>query len=95
VLYSMGAINKPEEKSFISIDKAGVVMACFKKAEQDDGFILRLFESTGKKSRVRIKPSFGIKNAYEVNLIEKQKRRVDIGNLEFKPFEIKTILIEV
>ncbi|MCD6408560.1 hypothetical protein J7L87_05885, partial [bacterium] len=43
----------------------------------------------------KLKTGFDIKNIYEVNLIEEEKKKVNIENIEFKPFEIKTFLIEV
>jgi len=95
VISLITGIGKPEEKSFISIDKPGIVMSCFKKAEKENGFILRLYESTGKRKKVKLKTGFDIKNIYEVNLIEEEKKKVNIENIEFKPFEIKTFLIEV
>ena len=44
---------------------------------------------------MKLKTGFDIKNIYEVNLIEGQKEKVNIENIEFKPFEIKTFLIDV
>jgi alpha-mannosidase len=81
-----------EEKSFISIEGEGIILSCFKKSEKEQGYILRLFESLGRKNNIKIQLSFPVKKIYEVNLIEENKKEIDGEQIQFSPFEIKTFL---
>lgn len=63
---------------FISVDNPRVIVSAFKKAVNFDGFILRLYESTGKAAEA------------EVSILDGKIR----GNIKLNPFEIKTYKIE-
>ena len=76
-----------------------VYASALKKAEDDDAYILRLFETEGTPSQdVRINFPMSVKEAYEVNLLEEKVE----GNIAIEgsclctsisPWEIKTIKI--
>ena len=64
----------PAEKSFVSVETPGVVLAALKKAEDSDGLVIRLFEIEGKDVSASVKLdstliSSGAK-AVEVDLLE-------------------------
>jgi len=87
-------INKrtkmPSEHSFISTDEKNVVCTAFKKAEANgDGFIVRFFEMEGKDSKVKLRFDFNenITKAFVLNLIEKDRREINVSNNEVE-FEI-------
>lgn len=88
-----------ETKSFVSIDSPNVILTCFKKAENNDGLVLRIYESKGRRVKTTIRLGFGVEKVEEVDLIE---RPVEDTNFLFKnnklafkidPFEIKTFLL--
>lgn len=62
----------PLEKSFFSIDNEGLVFSTFKKAEDSDGFILRVFNPSEKTIEGRINICNPIKEAYLVSLNEER-----------------------
>ena len=105
--YALGAVAikshegiYEESSSFVEIYNADHVYAsALKKAEDDDAYILRLFETEGTPSQdVRINFPMSVKEAYEVNLLEEKVE----GNIAIEgsclctsisPWEIKTIKI--
>ena len=105
--YALGAVAVDshegaygESNSLIEIRNADhVYVSTFKKAEDDDAYILRLFETEGTPSPdVRISFPMSVREAYEVNLLEeKMEGNIVIeGNClhtSISPWEIKTIKI--
>ena len=87
-----------EVKAYIELNSNGVVIETFKKANKDRSYILRGFESQGKKQKVELKPKFKLKEAYICDLLENEQRKLKVLNnkLEFevKPFEIFTIKLK-
>jgi alpha-mannosidase len=88
-----------QERSFFSINQDAVVIDTVKKAEESDSMIIRLFESFGSHVKARFHSSLPVKKAFACNLLEEKDEQVDWkdGNveLEFKPFEIKTLKLIV
>jgi alpha-mannosidase len=88
----------PESYSFVKIDATNVVLTAVKKAEDDDGLLIRFYEWAGKGSTVDVELPQGAKSASEVNLMEKPDRDLEIvdGNavsVPTKPYEIKTLKV--
>ncbi len=96
-------IRKNSEKdqsvdSFIKLSSEKVIVSSVKKAEDNDDVILRLYESTNSSLRTKMKFAFCLKKAEEVNLMEEPISSLPISSekeleLNFKPFEIKTIKV--
>ncbi len=80
-----------------SLDTEEVILEVIKKAEREDAIVLRLFEPKGRKIKVNLKFDLVIQKIYEADLMENNLKQVDLSNgnieLEFMPFEIKTIKI--
>lgn len=96
----------PQTKSFIDVKSNNCVVTCFKKAEDNDDMILRIYESKGIESNVIIDFGIEVKKVEEVDLIEKSKVEKSKENsvlslngpkLRFKisPYEIKTFRIKI
>jgi len=82
--------------SFIKIDKPNVIVTAFKVAENKDGLVIRLREIEGKPTTFSIKiPFIHIKEAYICNLMEEEKKPLDIkgDKIYYKtaPFSVITI----
>lgn len=73
---------------------SNIVIDTIKKAEEKDGIIIRLYESSGLRTIAQLKTSFQFKNAYEVDLLENIIMKINIDQISFSPFEIKTIYFE-
>jgi len=67
--------NLPKEQGFLSVGPSNVLLSGVKKAEDDDGLIIRLYEIEGRQTeaRVRLDPSLVKPNssAVEVDLLER------------------------
>lgn len=70
-----------------------VVCETIKKAYDQNGIIVRLYEGDGKTAKTALQVGFEFEKAFEVNLIEKNNSPIDLNDLSFTPFEIKTILL--
>jgi alpha-mannosidase len=86
-----------ERESFVSVDKDNVVITTMKKAEDDDGVVLRFYETEGKDTDVEFSFKRSIKKAYSTSLIEDNPREIlsDGRRLRFnlKHNSIETIKI--
>jgi len=94
VLVAPGAVMP----SAVSTDDPGVIVETVKPAENGDGVIVRLYESLGRPAVTALRTGLPHRSARETNLMELPldagDRGVDLGRLEFTPFEIKTIHLQ-
>ncbi|WP_370675632.1 alpha-mannosidase [Pleomorphomonas sp. PLEO] len=71
----------------------GVAIAAVKKADEDDGIVIRLFETRGRRAEVVMSTPFA--SAATVDLLERDPVPLPMIDgrmtLIFKPFEIKTL----
>ena len=88
----------PEEKSLFRIDVSNVVIEAIKKAEDSDDIILRLYEAENKSTVCHLHTGFCIGKLAEGNLMEEPGRELtaddNSAELHFKPFEIKTLILQ-
>ncbi|HOV70392.1 MAG TPA: glycoside hydrolase family 38 C-terminal domain-containing protein, partial [Clostridia bacterium] len=88
----------PECYSFASVDNPSVVIETVKRAEDDSGIILRLYEADGSSAVARVITGFDVKSAVYTDLLENEiagSIDPEIITLSFKPFEIKTLKLFV
>ena len=97
VLTSGGGAELP--RSFIEVIPGNVIVGAFKKAEEDNALVIRLYEAYGCRGRVKIRFGFDVKKVVETNLLEDELNPVKLESNEievfFKPYEIKTIKVSV
>jgi alpha-mannosidase len=87
----------PPAHSFMSVEPSRVIVSALKKSEDNDDWIVRIYESAGQPAAATINLPFAAKTVSEVNLIEwndkplplsGQKLTVNLG-----AWEVKTIRI--
>ncbi len=91
------------ENSFLKVEPDNVLLSAFKKAEKNNGFIVRVYEISGKKTRARINSFKDIKDVQTVNLLEKEDKKIskkiklnkNIMEFTINPFEIVTLKIKL
>lgn len=87
----------PEKESFVSINKKNVIITTMKKAEDDDGIILRFYEIEGKDTDLEFHFNQPVRKAYMTSLIEKTSGEIpSSGNIlkfNIKHNSIETIKI--
>ena len=90
----------PATCSFFSVDSPYVVLDTVKKAEDDDGLIVRLYEAHGGRARATLTTTLPVTTAGENDLLETgatdERMHFEDGavELEFAPFEVKTLRLE-
>ena len=86
-------------QSFCSVDRQNVAILAVKKAEFDDGIVVRLIETEGKETEVSVNlPLSSIIKAFSTNLVEEEIKPLNAGKKSLKisigPFAIETIKIK-
>jgi hypothetical protein len=84
----------PPAHSFATLEGDNLVLSAVKKADQDNGLVLRFFEIQGKKTETGVQ-FLGRKNrVQEVNLLEEgggpERSAVNVA-----PYEIKTVRVRI
>jgi alpha-mannosidase len=92
----------PPEKSFASVDAPNVILSAMKASEDGKALIVRLYEDAGKATHAVVKLPVASGTANEANLMEvadTPAKPLSLENgavaLDFAPWEIKTLRIEV
>ena len=89
--------NAPAKMSFVSVNEPNVIIEAVKKAEDDDGIIVRLYEAARRNANATLHFGIPVKSAEVVNLMETHVAPLSIKenavSLRFRPFEIKTLKI--
>lgn len=92
---SAGDMEK--SKSFITVDADNIVVDAFKKSQDDEGYILRLYESKKERKSITVNFGFNIGKVIETNLMEVEEKEIKTkGNsvtFNIKPCEVKTFKI--
>ncbi|MBI3483647.1 MAG: alpha-mannosidase, partial [Acidobacteria bacterium] len=88
----------PTANSFISIEPADAIVTAIKKAEDDDGLIIRFYESAGRDTQVSLRVPPGATRAVETNLMEKEEKALGIDSrgrilIPTRAYEIKTVKV--
>lgn len=70
----------PTEAGYCSVDKPNVLLLALKRAEDGDGFIVRVMETEGIDTRVTVTlPFISVVQAFETNLVEENQRLVPMA----------------
>jgi len=85
--------------SRMSVVGGNIVIDTVKKAEDDNGIIVRMYEAHGCRGRYEFVTNLPVKRVVETNLMEKEENRLVMKSgrllLEFKPFQIVTLKLKV
>lgn len=86
-----------EEYSFVSVDASNVIIETVKKAEDNEGTIVRMYESENGYTRAKLTVNSACRKAYSCNLLEENETELKVeGNeifVELKPYEVITVRI--
>ncbi|MDG6954668.1 MAG: alpha-mannosidase [Nitrososphaerota archaeon] len=76
----------PKEMSFVSAEPGNVILTVFKRAEDSDEVVLRLYETSGKASKATVKLAWTPLTATATDLLEGAGRRIrpSGGRIEFE-----------
>ncbi len=95
--YNLNIPLRPSAKSVKSLFdlKGNVICELAKKGDEEGTIAFRLYEPHGQKAKAKFEPKFKYSVAYATDLQEKNAADVDLNQLEFTPFEIKTLVFKV
>ena len=89
--------KNPDRFSFATLNAKSAVIDTIKKAEDGNGYIIRLYEAQNMREEAEIKFGFGIKEVYECdcleNNLEKFKAAKNSVKVKMGNFEIKTLRV--
>ncbi|WXG46303.1 MAG: glycosyl hydrolase-related protein [Candidatus Atabeyarchaeum deiterrae] len=87
----------PREMSFMRVDVSNIIVTALKKAENKEGFIVRLYEAEGLEKNFTIEFHRDVKECWETNLLEENVKKLTTHehrvDLAISPSEIKTIRV--
>ena len=81
-------------ESVASTSEPGIVIETIKPAEAGTGVVLRLYESLGRGCVTELRTRIRHSRAVATDLLERPLGDASLEELTFRPFEIKTILLE-
>jgi alpha-mannosidase len=81
--------------SFASVSDPGVIIETIKPAENGDGVVVRMYESLGRATVTALRLATPPSRATVTDLLERPQHPADLERLEFGPFEILTIHLEM
>ena len=83
----------PESTSFFAIDKENIIISAVKKAEDVNELVLRMYDTEGMDSEVKIKSFFKIEGLQKTNIIE--ENREPISKIRVPKYSIETFSFKV
>ncbi|HEV2489709.1 MAG TPA: alpha-mannosidase [Candidatus Acidoferrales bacterium] len=87
----------PGSYSFVSIEPENLAVTAIKKAEDDNGLILRFYEFGGKQANAKLHLPVGALQAWETNLMETPEKELPIRNGEIVlptgPYSIQSVKV--
>ena len=84
--------------SFIEIDRKTAIVDCVKRAQDGDGIILRVYDSSACRGATAVTLAFDVVSVTECNLMEEHEADIQVNGknrFEFhiKPYEVRTFRI--
>ncbi|MCI0587377.1 MAG: glycosyl hydrolase-related protein, partial [Planctomycetes bacterium] len=85
----------PAVHSLLSVEGPGVIASAFKKAEDGEGFVLRIHEAHGRPATARVTLPFEAKRVEETDHLERGGRDLGVRGATFevavRPHEVRTL----
>ncbi|SDS10935.1 alpha-mannosidase [Paenibacillaceae bacterium GAS479] len=85
------------DSSFLLTGHPNVMVETVKRAEDDGDIVVRLYETAGTRLQTKLQAGFPVAEAWLADLLERKLEPLEAGGdameLEFGPFEVKTVKI--
>jgi len=89
----------PDRFSLVKTDSEGTFVEAFKKAENGDGVIVRLYDAVNSRGPRKLTFGLPVKEAYICDMLENELSQVETDGrnvvLDVKPFEIVTLKVKI
>lgn len=81
---------------YLTVDRPGVVIEAWKRAEKEDAQVLQLYEAWGTRGTVTLANALGLRRAFVCDLLERRETELPVtanGRVSFDvtPFQIVTL----
>ena len=73
----------PGNHSFLQIDKKNVIASAFKKTDDENNYILRLYEVTGNDTEVTVSLPFTVEKLWKTDMIEENGKEIPANGHSF------------
>ena len=95
-----GSQPLPPHAGFLNLEPTNLILTAMKKAEDDDGVVVRFYEAEGCEAQAHLRFFQPIKQAWKTNLIEDEEQPLTPGEdgslqIPVKPWEIVTLKLRV
>ena len=89
-----------DKKSVFNLNQNNIILETVKKAEDESGdLIVRLYEAQKAHTKCQLSTELAAEKAFETNMLEKKEKEIKCTEgkleLEFSPFEIKTVRLKL
>ncbi|NPV54168.1 MAG: alpha-mannosidase [Firmicutes bacterium] len=64
-------MSLPESRSFVRVNPGNAMISAFKRAEDDNGLVIRVYESEGREADVEVLFGFNVSKVTELDIIER------------------------
>ena len=85
--------------SLVSVSTPNVILETVKRAEDENGIIVRLYESQRKRGQVRVKFGSAVESAWTTNLLEENESVLSVEQdsilLNINPYQIITLRVKL
>ena len=85
--------------SLVSVSTPNVIVETVKRAEDENGIIVRLYESQRKRGQVRVKFGSAVESAWTTNLLEENESVLSVEQdsilLNINPYQIITLRVKL
>ena len=96
ILWKGAAGGENIVRSFFSLQGGTVKIESVKRSESSEGFVVRLYETSGSHCQVELLTDLSYEEVWETNLLEERETRIADQHvpvhLDFGPFMIRTLL---
>lgn len=73
-----------ESMSFLRVEPENIIVSAFKKAENENGVVVRLYNLSEDETEVKLNFSEEFKKAWHTNLIEEKEKELNVNNKEIR-----------
>lgn len=92
-IQSIGTLGKLncDIQNFLQIQQENIIIESIKASENNTGYIIRVYEALGKRSKIKVNFKDRYHKVEECNILEEKISDLKENIIDFEPFEIKTI----
>jgi len=85
-------------ESLVSVEAKNIIVESVKKAQNGDGYIIRLYECFGRRTKASLDLNFEPKAVHACNILEETAESVPVDGkriaFEIAPYEIRSFWVE-